>query len=127
MLDLIITVSLAILASLQALLLDLMAPIDPKRGTRGRGGRGGEAKRIKLAMYRQDQATHTGDDLVAHQGPSGIRGHVWTAWVGYLSMPRNEGRREAVNCSLVDLPAGQFGTQTPVSKAYVKTVAAGLA
>lgn len=54
-------------------------------------------------------------------------GQLWLAWVGDIRMTRNQGRLEPVLCSLVDLPAGKFGTQTPPSHKYLFQVCPGLA
>lgn len=57
----------------------------------------------------------------------GSVGQIWWAWVGDIKMTRNQGRLEAVLCSLVDLPAGKFGSQTPPDPKYLARVCPGLA
>lgn len=77
-----------------------------KRGTRGKS-------RMKWSGAQGTGFSGDGRNM-EHNGPSGIRGHVWYAWVGDLRMSLKGpgGRMEPVNCALVDLPSGKFGTQT---------------
>lgn len=109
-------------------LAKLSFAIEPlcNRGTRTRGGRGGQSKAVKAAMYRESQHTHTGDGSNM-RCPSGSRGKIVYAWNGDIRMKRNQGRMEPVNCALIDLPAGKFGTQTPASNDRIKLACPGLA
>lgn len=77
-----------------------------KRGTKG-------SSKNKYSHSKDAGFSGDGSDM-RNSGPSGIRGHVWYAWVGYLGMSLKGpgGRMEPVNCALVDLPAGKFGSQT---------------
>ena len=83
--------------------------------------------RRKCKTQHDHAVGFTGDGSnIRHRGGNAV-GQQWWAWVGDIRMTRNEGRLEAVNCSLVDLPAGKFGSQTPVSMDYIKQVCPGLA
>lgn len=77
-----------------------------KRGTRGNS-------RLKWSGAQGTGFSGNGENM-QNNGPSGIRGHVWYAWVGDPKMSTKGlgGRMEPVNCALVDLPSGKYGSQT---------------
>ena len=91
--------------------------------------KGGLKRRIQSACQDLQEAIFSEEATAAPAKRSrrGRSDQIWWAWVGDIKMPRNQGRLEAVLCSLVDLPAGKFGSQTPPDPKYLLKVCPGLA
>ncbi len=92
--------------------------------------RGGNTVKVNAACQDLHEETF-GEEATAT--PAKAKSHSpnkrpWKAWNGDIRKPRTQGMMEDVNCLyLSQMQAGQYGTQTPSSNAYLESVCAGLA